>query len=46
MSVNRDSNDNNNNHGENLTDIKTEFEGLKTFLIEKLFYLKDNKLKS
>ena len=36
---NRDSN-NDNNNGENLTDIRTEFEALKTFLMEELYHLR------
>ena len=41
MPVNRDSNnDNNNNNGENLTDIRTGFEASRTFLIDELYYLR------
>ena len=39
--MNRDSN-NENKTGENLTDIRTEFEGLKTILIEDLYRLRQH----
>ena len=37
--VNRESN-NENNNGKNLTDIRTEFEELRTFLMEELYHLR------
>ena len=37
--VNKDSN-NDNNNGEDLTDIRTEFEALKTFLMDELYHLR------
>lgn len=39
--MNRDSN-NENKTGKNLTDIRTEFEGLKTILIEDLYRLRQH----
>ena len=37
--INRDSN-NDNNNGENLSNVRNEFEALKTFLVEELYQLR------